>query len=318
MKSNIALIFFFLFSVSIFSQSSIEKGLESINKQDAEKYIGILASDSLEGRKPGEPGGIKAGEYIKNTYVELGIKPWRKDYFQPFESTSFRSSGNQMRNVLGYIRGKNANEVVIIGAHYDHLGIRKTPIDNDSIFNGADDNASGVSAVLQVAKAFAASGERPERTIIFALWDGEEMGLLGSFYFVEDYFTNIPPPMLSAPAIKGYINCDMIGRNKNDDPTHVIAYYSTEKPFGEWIVNDVEEYNLNLTPDFPSMDDMSGGSDHFPFMQKGVPFIFFFTDLHKDYHKVTDHADKINYDKVTEISKVAFLNLWRMANMENF
>jgi len=315
MKNRTLLILFQILPVFLFAQSAKDKGLASINKEDAERYIYILADDSLEGRKAGEPGGLKAAEYIRGELKSIGIKPWKKDYFQPFKSASFRSTTNEMRNVLGYIPGKNANEVVIVGAHYDHLGIRKTPVDNDSIYNGADDNASGVAAVLQIAKAFMASEQKPERTVIFALWDGEEMGLLGSFHFVEDYYENIPIPLTAAPEIKSYINCDMIGRDKDGDTKHVITYYSSEKPiFETWISDDIDNYGLNLEPEFRSMDNQNGGSDHMPFMMKGVPIMFYHTDLHKDYHKLTDHADKINYDKVTEIAKAVFLNLWSMAN----
>ncbi|MDR0825386.1 MAG: M20/M25/M40 family metallo-hydrolase [Prevotella sp.] len=304
--------------VSIYSQSALEKGLYSINKPDAEKYIGILASDSLEGRKAGAAGGLMASEYLKNIFQEAGIVSWFDTYFQSFEY-EYRKSV-KMRNVLGCIRGRHADEVVIIGAHYDHLGIKKNS-PNDSIYNGADDNASGVSAVLQIAKAFKESGEQPLRTVIFALWDGEEMGLLGSSFFVKDYYNSVPVfPLMSAPVIKGYINCDMIGRNKSEsDATHVVSYFSPERPeFGEWLKDDIEKYGLNLAPEFRSMDKVPGGSDHMPFQQKGVPVIFYNTDLHPDYHKLTDHADRINYDKVVDITKAAYLNLWNMANLKNF
>ncbi|MFV0538632.1 MAG: M20/M25/M40 family metallo-hydrolase [Dysgonomonas sp.] len=315
MKSKIFLALLFILPVFVFSQSAEEKGLSAIIRQDADRFITVLASDSLEGRKGGEPGGWKAAEYIRAELKSMGVRPWKRDYIQSFVSTSPRATTKEMHNVLGYIRGKNANEVVIVGAHYDHLGLRRAPIDNDSIFNGADDNASGVAAVLQVAKAFMASGQQPERTIVFGFWDGEEMGLLGSFHFVDNYYKNIPIPLTSAPEIKAYINCDMVGRNKDDNAKHVIAYYSPEKEiFQTWINDDIESYDLNLEPEFRSMENQQGGSDHMPFIQAGVPIIFYHTDLHKDYHKLTDHSDKINFDKVTEIAKLTFINMWHMAN----
>ena len=106
-----------------------------------------------------------------------------------------------LRNILGKIEGKNPNEIVIIGAHYDHIGYDPM-LEGDQIYNGADDNASGVQAVLQVARAFLATGEQPERTVIFAFWDGEEKGLLGSRYFAMNY------PDIKK--VKGYLNYDMI------------------------------------------------------------------------------------------------------------
>lgn len=310
-----------LLSICCFSQTPVEKGLSAITRQDAVTYIGVLASDSLEGRKGGEPGGAKAAGYLKGMLDSIGIKPWRGKYFQPFTPSRFQSlSGKKLSlcNVLGYIPGKNSDEIVMVGAHYDHLGIRANET-NDSIYNGADDNASGVSTILQIAKAFVASGQKPERTVVFALWDGEEMGLLGSSHFVEEHFSYIPVPLLSPIPIKGYINCDMIGRNKNGDGAHVSVFYSDSKPvFGEWIKSGIETYSLKLTPDYPSLDSSPGGSDHMPFMQKGVPVIFYNTDLHPDYHKPSDEADKINYDKVVDVTKLAFLNLWNMANLESF
>ncbi len=325
MIKNNLLLFCFLFSLSAFSQSPIEKGLSSINKEKSEQYIGILASDSLEGRGAGRWGGRAASEYIKSIFEKLGIKPWGKEYFQYFDVSSGEDGWNshrresyrglEMRNVLGYIEGRNTDEIVIIGAHYDHLGVVPNST-NDSIYNGADDNASGVSGVLQVAEAFLASGQQPERTIIFALWDAEEIGLIGSFHFVEDHFANLVIPRQYPQAIKGYINCDMIGRS---DINRVVVYHSSNKPIlRSWIEGDIEKYKLNLLPEFKSSDDMPGGSDHAPFDMKGVPYIFYFTDLHDDYHQPSDHADKINYDKVTSISKIAFLNLWEMANTAGF
>ncbi|MBK5720028.1 M20/M25/M40 family metallo-hydrolase [Dysgonomonas sp. Marseille-P4677] len=305
-------------SAYCFSQTAIEKGLSVINKSEAVTYIGILASDSLQGRGAGKTGGIMAAEYIKSVFENLGIKPWRGKYFQPFTRHIGNNPNYEMRNVLGYIEGKNTWEIVMIGAHYDHLGIKANNT-NDSIYNGADDNATGVSAVLQIAKAFAASEQKPERTIIFALWDGEEMGLLGSSHFVEDHSSYIPIPLVASVPVKGYINCDMIGRDKDGDGSHVDISFTDSKPvFAEWIKSDIEKYKLALAPQFPSLESTPGGSDHVPFMRKGTPVIFYNTGLHPDYHKPSDEATYINYDKVVDITKLAYLNLWNMANLISF
>jgi len=317
---NKILFLFLLLPLSLFPQSPVEKGLSSINKETAGLYIGILASDSLEGRQTGKEGGVKAAEFLRSILKEVGLKPWKKDYFQHFDASSrVPYKGLGMQNVLGYIEGKNTDEIVIIGAHYDHLGVRNNKT-NDSIYNGADDNASGVSAVLQVAKAFVASGQQPERTVVFALWDAEEIGLLGSMHFVEDHYKNVVIPRMFPQTIKGYINCDMIGRDKDETSfNHVIAYVTEGNMLlKDWVTSDIKQYNLGLMPEFRSDKDMPGGSDHMPFAMKGVPYIFYFTDLHADYHKPTDHADKINYTKVVEITKSAFLSLWNMANIIEF
>lgn len=329
MKYKILLLFFLFIPIYIFSQTPIEKGISFINKENAETYISILASDSLEGRESGKQGALKAAEFIREELKKTGVKPWKKDYFQLFDPSSGEENWNKsrrdpykgltMQNVLGYIPGKNTDEIVIIGAHYDHLGIKANNT-NDSIYNGADDNASGVSAVLQVAKAFIESGEKPERTVVFAFWDAEEIGLVGSFHFVEDHFKNVVIPRMFPQTIKGYINCDMIGRDKDETSfNHVITYVTDgNETLKDWITSGVKEYNLSLRPEFRSDKDMPGGSDHMAFALKNIPYIFYFTDLHKDYHQPTDHADKINYNKAAEITKSAFVCLWNMANDLSF
>lgn len=315
---NIILVLSLFYTCFCFSQTPLQKGLSTINKQDAETYIGILAGDSLQGRGSGAVGGIMAAEYIKSVFENIGVKPWRGKYYQPFTRHIGDNPNFEMQNVLGYIEGKNSQEIVMIGAHYDHLGIKSNNT-NDSIYNGADDNASGVSAVLQIAKALVASGQKPERTIIFALWDGEEMGMLGSSYFVEEHSSYIPIPMVSPIPVQGYINCDMIGRNQDGDGSHVDIYFTESKPiFQEWITSDIKEYKIILAPQFPSLNNSPGGSDHMPFMQKGVPVIFYNTGLHSDYHKPSDEPEYINYDKVVDITKLAYLNLWNMANLPYF
>ena len=205
-----------------------KKGVESINRATAEAHIGFLASDQLQGREASENGGKIAGDYIISILKQMGLRPLFNDYDQPFDAyRAERQKKGQyqihpdsiailkedvhqklsMRNILAKIDGKNSNEIIIIGAHYDHLGMDKH-LEGDKIYNGADDNASGVSAVLQVARAFLATDVQPERTVIFAFWDGEEKGLLGSRYFTMTY------PELNK--VKGYLNYDMIGRNKNE------------------------------------------------------------------------------------------------------
>ncbi len=325
-----------LFSVSLFSQvqNAKEKGLASINKESAKAHVGFLASDVLEGREAGRQGGIVAAEYIKSLLQDMGVKPLSgESFFQPFEAysrerqTKARFSVHpdsvtkykqelffrklDLRNVLGYIEGKNKNEYVIIGAHYDHLGVDQTLVE-DKIYNGADDNASGVSAVLQIAKAFLISGEKPERTVIFAFWDGEELGLLGSEYFMAN--------CSFSSSIKGYLNFDMIGRNNNEaKPKHVVYFYTESHPsFEQWLKDDIKKYGLDLEPYYRAWDKPIGGSDNASFAKRDIPVIWYHTDGHPDYHKPSDHADKINYDKVLNITKASFLNMWNMANLKTF
>lgn len=332
MRKTGLLITSFVLCTTLWAQSPQQKGLDVINKENAEAYIGFLASDELEGREAGFHGGRIAGEYIVSNLKTMGISPLFETYYQPFEAYNKERQKRgrfqvhpdsiailklgvyqklSMRNILGKIEGKNPNEYVIIGAHYDHLGVDPM-LEGDQIYNGADDNASGVSAVLQIAKAFLATGEKPERTVIFAFWDGEEKGLLGSKYFVQNF------PEIKK--VKGYLNFDMIGRNNNEArPTHVVYFYTESHPvFGDWLKNDIKKYKLNLTPDYRPWDKPVGGSDNASFALLDIPVIWYHTDGHPDYHMPSDHADKINWNKVVDITKASFLNMWNLANEKKF
>ena len=261
MKKNILLLSFLCnFSLLLSAQTNVEKGLQSINRSSAEATINFLASDELQGREAGFHGSRVTSEYIVSLLQWMGVSPLADCYFQPFDAyrkerqkkgrlevhpdsiAKLKQEVHQklsMRNVLGMIPGKNTKEYVIVGAHFDHLGIDPA-LDGDQIYNGADDNASGVSAVLQIARAFLASGQQPERNVIFAFWDGEEKGLLGSKYFVQTC------PFLSQ--IKGYLNFDMIGRNnKPQQPKQVVYFYTAVHPvFGDWLKEDIRKYAEGL------------------------------------------------------------------------
>lgn len=328
MKKTVLLVGTLLVGATLFAQSSVEKGLQSINRASAEATIGFLAGDELEGREAGFHGSRLASEYIVSLLQWMGVQPLGETYYQPFEAyrkerqkkgrlevhpdsiAKLKQEVHQklsMRNVLGMIPGKNKNEYVIVGAHFDHLGIDPA-LDGDQIYNGADDNASGVSAVLQIARAFVTSGQQPERNVIFAFWDGEEKGLLGSKYFVQT--------CAFLPQIKGYLNFDMIGRNnKPQQPKHVVYFYTASRPaFGDWLKEDIKKYGLQLEPDYRSWDNPVGGSDNGSFAKVNIPIIWYHTDGHPDYHQPSDHADRLNWDKIVEITKASYLNMWRMAN----
>ena len=319
-------------NLSVSAQKPIEKGLQSISEQSAKASINFLASDELEGREAGSRGGRVAGEYIVSMLRIMNISPMGDSYYQPFEAchNQVAQKGRwqvhsdsiaqlkkgvykhlQLNNILAKIEGKRADEYVIVGAHYDHLGIDPT-LAGDCIYNGADDNASGVSAVLQLAKAFLASGQQPERTIIFAFWDGEEKGLLGSSYFVQN--------CSFIQSVKGYLNYDMIGRNSNEAKPQLVDYFYTEAnaAFGEWLKNDIKKYKLKLEPIYHPWDKPLGGSDNGSFAKAGVPIIWYHTNGHPDYHQPSDHASLINWEKVVEITKASYLNLWNLANEKSY
>ena len=332
MKRDYLLLALLLVGNITFAQFPIERALNTINRSSAEATINFLASDELQGREAGFHGSRVTSEYIVSLLQWMGVSPLADSYFQLFDAyrkerqkkgrlevhpdsiAKLKQEVHQklsMRNVLGMIPGKNTKEYVIVGAHFDHLGIDPA-LDGDQIYNGADDNASGVSAVLQIARAFLASGQQPERNVIFAFWDGEEKGLLGSKYFVQTC------PFLSQ--IKGYLNFDMIGRNnKPQQPKQVVYFYTAAHPvFGDWLKEDIRKYGLQLEPDYRAWKNPIGGSDNGSFAKVGIPIIWYHTDGHPDYHQPSDHADRLNWDKIVEITKASFLNMWKMANEKSF
>ena len=306
MKEKVLLIFF-LCNVALFvsAQSHMEKGLQSISRSSTEAIINFLAGDELQGREAGFHGSRVASEYIVSLLQWIGVQPLNESYFQPFEAYRKERQKKGRLEVHPDSIAKLKQEV------HQKLSIDPA-LDGDQIYNGADDNASGVSAVLQIARAFVATGKQPERNVIFAFWDGEEKGLLGSKYFVQTC------PFISR--IKGYLNFDMIGRNnKPQQPEHVVYFYTAAHPvFGDWLKEDIKKYGLRLSPDYRAWDNPVGGSDNSSFAKAGIPIIWYHTDGHPDYHQPSDHADRLNWDKIVEITKASFLNMWKMANEREF
>ncbi len=218
-------------------------------------------------------------------------------------------------NVVGMIEGSDPdlkNEVIIVGGHYDHDGKR-----SGFIWNGADDNGSGTSGVLTLARAFATAPERPKRSILFALWGAEEKGLLGSNYFVDN-------PVVPFESIITKKNLDMIGRDRSnpaagiyaeDNTNHVSVTVSEQLP----LLEEITEKNNKITEldiDMRVRNVTGGGSDHAPFARRDIPVLFFFTGFHEDYHQPTDTVDKINLEKMTRIVQLAYLNLWSLADYD--
>jgi hypothetical protein len=208
------------------------------------------------------------------------------------------------RNVFGFLAGADPalkEQVVVIGAHYDHVGVFKDDkADADSIYNGADDNASGTSGVVAIAKAMASIKTKPKRSILFILFAGEEKGLFGSGYYVKD-------PLLPLKNTVAMLNLDMISRNSHDSLEIIGALQCPE--LARIIKMKNRQTDFVLLP-----KRMSGGSDHWNFYKKDIPSIFFFTGLHKDYHQVSDNPDKTDAQKAARVASLAFLTAWYIAN----
>jgi hypothetical protein len=211
------------------------------------------------------------------------------------------------RNVIGILEGIDpvlGREAVIVGAHYDHVGfIKEHKADTDYIYNGADDNASGTSGVLAIAKAFSSMGEKPRRSVIFMAFAGEEKGLLGSATYVKN-------PLFPLENTVAMIDLDMISRNHPDSLEIIGAQQNPD------LVKIVRKENrkVKFVLGESKGDNMGGGSDHYSFYRKNIPDLFFFAGIHKDYHQVSDNPDRINSGKAARVSRLAFLTLWKIAN----
>lgn len=218
-------------------------------------------------------------------------------------NTSVVSSFTKVRNVIGIIEGKNKDEVIIIGAHYDHLGIH-----DGYIYNGADDNASGTVGVMTIARAITATGKQPDKTIIFALWTGEEKGLFGSRYFADN-------PIVPLESIRINVNFDMISRYISEDETNkVTMMYSPACPeLKEITIKNIESYNIDLEPVYLKTDNPPGGTDHRSFINKGISYLRFKPGHREEYHTPYDEVSTLDWDIMEKIVKLNFLNVWDMA-----
>ena len=221
--------------------------------------------------------------------------------------TTVESKIVKCRNVLGMIEGEKKDEYIVVGGHYDHIGKW-----NGWIWNGADDNASGTVGVMTIAKAFKATGKKPEKTVIFAAWTGEEKGLWGSRYFVRE-------AMKKEMNIQLKLNYDMIARDAENDTRKnkaSMVYTRANAGIEEITKRHIEDYNINLDLSYRPADRPSGGSDHAPFAQEGIPIFYFMAAMHPDYHLPSDELDKINWEKMVNIIKIGFLNTWSFANSD--
>lgn len=231
------------------------------------------------------------------------------------------------QNVVGIWEGGDPvlkDEYVALGAHYDHVGTTSMPVNGDSVFNGADDDGSGTTALLSMAEALARNPTRPKRSTLFVWHCGEEKGLWGS-----RFFTNYPTVPLDH--IVAQLNIDMIGRSKKEGDTstrnrrltgpneiYVIGSTMMSTELGA-LSQSVNKSYLNLTFDLRYDDPADPErlfyrSDHFSYARKGIPIVFFFDGVHEDYHQLGDSADKIDYEKMVKITRTIYMMLWELSN----
>ena len=290
---------------------------EKITKEDSKEILSYLSSDELGGRGTGQEGNRISARFIAKRFKEYGLEPIHPPvYIQPvpkpppvdgegyFQDFTYSYSARvgifrrrtvtvQTSNVVGIIRGKT-DKCILFGAHFDHLGIR-----GGQIYNGADDNASGTTALLELAEAFAVANDtraksQPECTLVFAAFGAEEVGLVGSRFYASN-----PATPLHKHALM--INMDMIGRLKEDSPT--LSLYSGN------LTKDITSLVRQVEKKYPfdfSFVDAGSRSDHAHFNRKGIPVLFFHTGSHPQYHQPTDDEHLINYDGLVQLTKYIF------------
>ena len=290
--------------------------LKTIDEKTLQTHEAYLASDELEGRAAGFPGNEKAVEYLVKEVKSYGLAPAGVDGFtQEFKFGKERKA----KNVVAELEGsdpKLKTEYVVIGGHLDHVGRKGQDVrgqspggpEGDEIWNGADDNGSGTSAILSIARAFAQGKVRPKRSLLFCFWNAEEAGLLGSLYW-----TKFPTRPLHK--VVYCLNVDMIGRNPQR-PMDLEGVKNAEGDDLERILSaalDGEEVKYTK---FPHYNEAMFRSDGVNFLWQGIPASMLFTSWHADYHRSGDHADKIAYPNLAKIARASFRILNDVANLE--
>ena len=280
--------------------SSYSAAFNSITAEDLERHVDFLADDALQGRQPGTEGSRKARAYLQAELERLKIRPAGDD------GGFGQSAGVDYRNVLGIIEGSDPrlkDEVMLIGAHYDHVGYGTEensagPIGH--IHNGADDNASGTSAVLELAEAFSRLPERPKRSILFAFWDAEEMGMLGSKYWCDH-------SAVSLDSVAAMVNLDMIGRLRDNR----LTVYGSRTSHGFRRLLSQENDDLGLRLDFSW--ELEDDADHYTFFERGIPVLFLHTGIHDQWHAPTDDVELINGEGINRVVRLTFRVSYHLA-----
>jgi Zn-dependent M28 family amino/carboxypeptidase len=213
-------------------------------------------------------------------------------------------------NVIGILPGSDPelrDSYVVFSAHFDHVGVGRPDAAGDSIYNGADDNASGTSGLLEVARAFASLPKAPARSLVFLAVSGEEKGLLGSEYYSDH-------PTVPLEKIVANINVDMIGRNAADSIVVIGQEYSTLGPLVQEVAAAHPELGLTVAQDIWPEQRFFFRSDHYNFARKDIPALFFFAGVHEDYHRPSDHVEKIDTDKTARVARLIFYTAYEIAN----
>jgi hypothetical protein len=266
----------------------------AITPKNVEKHIAFLASDELKGRGTGTKDEQKAADYIANHFKSLGLEPKGTNGFeQPFKANIDTVHTVDARNVVAYL-DNGADRTIVIGAHYDHLGegYQRGSLEANSkgkIHNGADDNASGVAGVLEMARYYAKNGVKEKHNFLFICFSAEELGLLGSKYYSNN-------PTIDLSKVNLMLNFDMIGRF-DAAKAITVGGWGTSPTWGQVVPPVMEREKMLFKIDSAG----AGASDHTSFYVKKIPVLFFFTGVHGDYHKPSDDTQLINFEGEAKI-----------------
>lgn len=299
------------------------KYMNTITASELKTHLYIVASDEMEGRETGSAGQRKAGEYLIKQYKSDKI-PFPKDaenYYQKvpaaFMNKKYNEKLGDSENIWAFIEGsEKPEEIVVVSAHYDHVGMK-----NGEIYNGADDDGSGTVALLEIAQAFQKAkkeGHGPKRSVLFLHVTGEEHGLHGSRYYSEN-------PLFLLKNTIADVNIDMIGRHDEFHTDSNYIYLIGADRLSTDLHNICEEANkkyIHMVLDYKYNDVNDPNkfylrSDHYNFAKNGIPSVFFFSGIHHDYHKPSDTPDKIEYDILEKRTRFVFVTAWELANREN-
>lgn len=305
------------------ASQSVSDYSNGITAASLKSNLSIIASDAMEGRETGSEGQKKAGRYLIEQHRKNGLTypKGATDFYQAIPAAYLNAKYNEKlsdsENIWVYVEGtEKPDEIVVVSAHYDHVGVKK-----GEIYNGADDDGSGTVALVEIAKAFQKAkreGHGPKRSILIMHMTGEEHGLHGSRFYSEN-------PLFPLANTVADINIDMIGRR---DEFHTDSNNYIYLIGSDYLSSDLaticEETNkkyghLNLDYKYNDRSDPNRfyyRSDHYNFAKNGIPSVFLFSGVHADYHKPTDDVEKIEFDALEKRTRYAFAIAWEIANRE--
>lgn len=288
----------------------VRAGLETITAADVKRRIEIIADDSMGGRDTPSRGLEATARYIASELGRLGLTPGGDagKFVQRYPIPGGRQN-QTAPNVVGMLEGSDPvlkKEYIVLSAHMDHVGYG-APVNGDSIYNGADDDASGTAAVLELAEALTRPGARPKRSVIFLTVSGEEHGLWGSAWFSEH-------PSVPISQVVANLNIDMIGRNWKDTIVVIGKEHSNLGTTVDRVAKAHPELGISPINDLWPEENFYFRSDHYNFARKGVPVLFFFNGTHPDYHGPDDEPNRIDAEKEARIVRLIYLTTQEVGN----